>query len=246
MADKPVAYFPGTALPSYQEIGKHLDTLGAFTQKAVVPLTANYLASGTINIDGAASAFSTWPVYGFFKNESSNEVGLYNSNNGSRLTVLAAARALDGSALAAGSIGQNIRFIESRILGQVINQILSELTSIDTAFNTPVPLTITANIAVADSHKIHTNVGATGATSGRIATLPAVTTRLRYPIIIENANGLRIKANTGDQIRSNELLSIAAGYIESLDPGASLEIIGIKANLWIARAKIGSWDVETS
>lgn len=246
MAGKPTAYFPGTALPSYQEIGVHLDTLGAFTQKAVVALSATYLSSGAINLDASAGSFSTWPTYGFWINETSGEVGFYNGNNGSRLTVAAACRALDGTSLAAGSIGHNIRFIESRVLGRVINQILSELTALDLALTNTVDLTATVNIAAANSHKLHTNVGATGAASGRIATLPAISTRYRYPVVIENANGLRIKANTGDQIRIRNNISIAGGYIESTSIGASLTLVGVKANLWIAMGDDGSWIVETS
>ena len=243
---KPSSFFPATVLPSYQEVGKHLDTDGAFTQKADVVLTAGYAASGAVTLTAAAASFSTWPDYGYVENQTTGEIMLFFSNDGTNLSVGATGRGLDGTTATAGLVGHNVRLIEARVLGLIINQLLAEITNIEAAFSSNVDLTATVSLSTSNSHKTHTNVGATGVASGRIATLPTVSTRLRYPFLIENANGLRVKASGTNLIRVEGSLSIAGGYIESVDPGASIVLIGVSSSLWIAAFRSGEWLVETS
>lgn len=245
---KPTSYFPATALPSYQELGKHLDTLGAYTQKSDVALVASYAASGAITLTGAAAAFATWPTYGFIENqtEAGHEIMLYYANTGTALSVKATGRGLDGTSAAASSGStDSIRFIEARVLGLTINQILAEIAAIENSLNLNMDFTESGSphtVLAANSGKFHTNAG-----TSTIPTLnlPAMTSKLRYPIISCHSSGIKLVANGSDTIRINADVTAAGGYIKTTEIGSSILLVGTAvANLWIGAFKTGTWTLD--
>lgn len=243
----PTSYFPDLAFPTPQELGTVLDTDGSFSQIADAVITSTYAGAGTVSIIGTGQ-FTTWPEYGYVYNNDRTELMLYVSKTSNdQIEVLATGRGLLGTTPTAGQIGDTLKFRESRVLGGTINRMLVELKAMQESLNKIVELSATASIDVRNSGKIHSNVNATGATNTRIATLPSINTyneRLRYPILIENANGLRIKANTLDYIRVEGTKSVINGYIESVDVGASILLVPASQNNWVGMFRGGAWNVD--
>ena len=74
-------------------------------------------------------------------------------------------------------------------------------------------------------------------------TLPTASAGLQYTFVVQDANGIRITASTGDTIALNDSVSSAAGYIESTDISASVTLLAINATEWIAVSVRGDWSV---
>lgn len=132
---KPSAFFPNTALPNLQEVGQVLDIdplniTGSITQKSDVALSGGYASSGAIAITVTA-AFGTWPAYGVIENLTTLEQMIYSRSNADTLNVASGGRARNGTVAAAGSGGQNIRFIELRGLGRFHAQMMAEMVAHD-------------------------------------------------------------------------------------------------------------------
>lgn len=239
----PSSYFPDTDLPDIQDIAEVLDLNGAFTKKSTAILTSTY-ATGTVTAT-ATGLFTTWNDFGYVKNDNTGELMFYQNKTNDTIDLVA--RGLSGTTETAGSVSDVLQYIEARILGLTVNQILSEIKAMQDSLSLIIALTVTAAISTDNSGKIHSNVGATGATSTRIATLPSINTynqKLRYPIVIENSNGLRIKADTVDYIRIEGRQSVIGGYIESVDPGASILLIPVSQNHWVGIFRGGEWNVD--
>lgn len=132
---KPAAFFPGSVLPDLQELatdndGDNLGIIGSITQKATVILTATYAAAGAVNIV-VVGAFGTWPAFGVIENTTTLEQLAYTRTTADTLVVLAVNRGRNGTAPAAGNIGNSIRFIERRGLGRLMAQIQAEIVAHD-------------------------------------------------------------------------------------------------------------------
>jgi len=94
------------------------------------------------------------------------------------------------------------------------------------------------NILTADeSYKVLTNEGATAM---NYHTLPTAVAGLTFTFIVQDADGLRVTANTGDTIRIGTEVSAAAGYAESTTIGTSLTLVAINATEWVATSHVGS------
>ena len=99
-------------------------------------------------------------------------------------------------------------------------------------------------ITTAESGKTFTNEGAT---AKNYHTLPAAAAGLRYTFIVADSDGMRITAGAGDTIRNFDVVSKAAGYIDSTTVGAAVTLTAINATEWIAHPVTpGAWAVETS
>lgn len=109
--------------------------------------------------------------------------------------------------------------------------------------NQNVPLTTPTAITAAMNCGVITDVGGAGAPSTRIGTLPASVPVLRYLVVV-TANGVRIKAPAGVSIQLGATTSALAGYVESTDLGANLEIINVSATLWVCCGINGIWNVD--
>ena len=233
---KPASYFPTTDVPSYQELGTDNDTNGTFTQIADVVINAGYAASGAISITAAGTPFSAWPTYGFIQNLSSNEILFFDSITGSNtLVILAVGRGRGGSVAAAGLNGQTIRFIEARILGGVMNQILAEITALN-KIKTINASTGTTNLTTAQSHQSFTSSGAA------IFNLPAAAINLKYTFY-NVVGGITINCVGTDVIYEGVVPSAAAGNIVGNDVIGVLELTCVAAGKWAVTKKIGTWSV---
>ena len=105
--------------------------------------------------------------------------------------------------------------------------------------------TVTSNATetLADAGKITTNEGASSKPSRTLVSAVAGVLR-RY--VVQDSDGLKIIANSGDTIRVGTLVTPAAGYIESTEIGASVTLISINATEWVALDITGSWNINTS
>ncbi len=114
-----------------------------------------------------------------------------------------------------------------------------ELAEIEAVASTP--HTITAG----ESGKTFTNEGATAQI---VHTLPAAAAGLKFRFYVQDSDGLRVTAASGDTIRVYPEVSIAGGYVESTLIGAAITLLAINATEWVAVAVSGAgiWGVETS
>lgn len=106
--------------------------------------------------------------------------------------------------------------------------------------------TATTALATGDNGKTITNEGATTAMADRVVTLPSAAANLVFTFVIQDADGMRVKANTGDTIRIGADVSISAGYIECAVVGYTVTLVAINATEWVAVSVIGFWTIETS
>lgn len=72
-----------------------------------------------------------------------------------------------------------------------------------------------------------------GAVALAVCNLPAASAGLGVKAYVQNANGLKFNAGTGDTIRNYIDVSSSGGYIQSTDLGASFELRCINATEWV-------------
>jgi len=96
------------------------------------------------------------------------------------------------------------------------------------------PNTITSS----ESGSVFTNEGATAL---NYHTLPTAVSGLTYTFYVQDADGIRVTANTGDTIRIDTSVSASAGYAESTTVGSSVTLTAINATEWVATSVIGTW-----
>lgn len=95
-------------------------------------------------------------------------------------------------------------------------------------------------VLTTESGKIFTNEGATSQVE---FTLPSAEAEVSYTFIVQDSDGIRINAASGDTIRlGNSAVSSSGGYIESTDLSASLTLICLNTTEWIVLGGFnGSW-----
>ncbi len=93
-------------------------------------------------------------------------------------------------------------------------------------------------ITASESHSTFTNEGASAL---NYHTLPTAVAGLSYTFYVQDADGIRVVANTGDTIRVAGVVSGTAGYTESTNIGDSITLTSINATEWVAVSSIGSW-----
>lgn len=95
------------------------------------------------------------------------------------------------------------------------------------------------NVLVAlESNKVLTNEGATAV---NYHTLPTAVAGYVFTFVCQDADGIRITANTGDTIRVIDKVTAAAGYIESTTIGSCVTLVAINAVEWYATSIKGVW-----
>lgn len=108
---------------------------------------------------------------------------------------------------------------------------------------------VEANTAVAASPNVITaHEGRTvftneGSTAKNYHTLPTAVAGYDEEFIVQDSDGMRITAASGDTIRIESSVSAAGGYIESTVVGSTIRLVSINATEWIATAKMGTWTV---
>lgn len=107
--------------------------------------------------------------------------------------------------------------------------------------------TVTSNVAgsgspkqltAGDSGTIWTNEGAS---VQNYYTLPTAQAGLLFTFIVQDSDGIRVNANTGDTIRMVTAVSGTAGYTESTVVGSTVRLLAINSVEWFGIAINGTW-----
>lgn len=93
-------------------------------------------------------------------------------------------------------------------------------------------------LAATESNTVLTNEGSTAA---NYHTLPTAAAGLTFTFVVQDGDGLRCVANTGDTIRVIDKVTAAAGYIESTTIGSVVTLVAINATEWVAISIHGTW-----
>lgn len=98
-------------------------------------------------------------------------------------------------------------------------------------------------LTVAESGTVLTNFGATAL---NVHTLPSAVAGLIFTFIVLDADGLKIIANTGDDIQLFATKSATAGFIKSTTLGSTITLIAVDATTWKDTAlALGSiWTID--
>jgi hypothetical protein len=65
-----------------------------------------------------------------------------------------------------------------------------------------------------------------------------------FKFVVQNANGMRLIASTGDTIRYTDTVSASSGYIESTNLGATILLRCINATEWFVSSISGTWNID--
>ena len=95
-------------------------------------------------------------------------------------------------------------------------------------------------LTAAESGKTLTNEGTTAL---NYHTLPTAAAGLIFCFRVQDGDGIRVTAASGDTIQLGNMVSVAAGYIQSTVIGAELCIEAINATEWITHVD-GDWSVD--
>lgn len=95
-------------------------------------------------------------------------------------------------------------------------------------------------LSALESGTIFTNEGATAKV---YHSLPTAAAGLVYTFVVQDTDGIRVVAATGDTIRINTSVSATAGYCEATAAGATVTLYAINATEWIATSSLGTWTV---
>lgn len=93
-------------------------------------------------------------------------------------------------------------------------------------------------VAATDTQTVYTNEGASAII---VFTLPTAAAGLTYTFYVQDADGIRVTANTGDVININGVASSTAGYCQSTSVGSSVTLTAINATDWVATSVVGTW-----
>lgn len=85
-----------------------------------------------------------------------------------------------------------------------------------------------------------------GATSKAACELPPADYGLHYMFRVVDADGLRIVATTGDDIRISDTTSATAGYVESVRIGSTLYLCALDETTWLAQEVTGTWRFDSA
>ena len=106
---------------------------------------------------------------------------------------------------------------------------------------TQVPVVARTTALTANANQTFARFTNEGATSQVVFTLPTAAANLFYTFIVQDADGLRINAASGDTIRIGATATAAAGYVESTTIGDTVTLVAINSTEWIATASHGTW-----
>jgi hypothetical protein len=93
-------------------------------------------------------------------------------------------------------------------------------------------------LAATESNSVMTNEGATAL---NVHLLPTAAKGLTFTFVVQDADGIRIAANTDDIIRIAESVTAATGFIESTVIGSVITLVAINATEWVAISVVGTW-----
>lgn len=93
-----------------------------------------------------------------------------------------------------------------------------------------------------EAWKLHTNEGA-GA-EVELALPAAAAQKGPFRFYVQDSDGIKVRAGTGDTIRDGSGVSSAAGYIRSIAIGSWLWLEAINATEWVATSEGGVWTID--
>jgi hypothetical protein len=102
------------------------------------------------------------------------------------------------------------------------------------------PKTAAYTVLTGDVNTFFTNEGATARED---FSLPAAAANLTYSFYVQDADGVRVIAASGDTIRLAGSVSAAAGRIDSTTIGSCVTLVAINATEWVAQSITGTWVV---
>lgn len=82
-----------------------------------------------------------------------------------------------------------------------------------------------------------------GTTAKRDFTLPTAVTGYSYTFVVQDSDGLRVVADTGNTIRIGSSVSASGGNIDSTTIGSTVTLVAINSTQWFAISTNGSWTV---
>lgn len=97
--------------------------------------------------------------------------------------------------------------------------------------------TSSASEATIDLNGVLTNEGATALITRTITAIGGN----RYVYVVQDADGIRVQAASGDTIRVMDKVTAAAGYIESTTIGSVVELLAINSTEFVAVSIHGVW-----
>lgn len=100
------------------------------------------------------------------------------------------------------------------------------------------PVSLTAN----DSGNVYTNEGALAEVE---FTLPTAAASLNFTFIVQDVDGVKVTAATGDTIRIAGDVTPTAGNITAATIGNVVLLVAINATEWMAVQYVGTWTVST-
>lgn len=83
-----------------------------------------------------------------------------------------------------------------------------------------------------------------GASAEVYLTLPPAAPGLFYEFVVQDVNGLRVNAGSGDTIRVGGSVSATAGYIRAETIGAAVILKAINATEWVASTLTSEWLID--
>lgn len=96
-------------------------------------------------------------------------------------------------------------------------------------------------LAATDANKIYTNEGASALI---VFTLPTAAAGLGpYTFIVQDTDGIKVTANTGDTIRISASVSGSAGNATSTVIGSTVTIVAVNVTEWYSISTNGTWIV---
>lgn len=96
-------------------------------------------------------------------------------------------------------------------------------------------------LTVTESRTTLTNEGTS---AENYHTLPSAAAGLDFEFICQDADGIRVVANTGNTIRIAGSVSATAGFIKSTAIGSVIRLKAINATEWFAVSAIGTWTID--
>lgn len=185
------------------------------TVKAYIQTSDVYMFDGSNQVAALYNAGNAWAMSSDFNLGWSNSTTTWNpSDTGLARNAAAVVRVTNGSTG----------------IGSLLSSVLVEANTAGSG---------TPNaIAATESGTVFTNEGATAA---NYHTLPSAAAGYQFTFIVQDADGIRIVANTDDTIRVIDKVTAAAGYIESTTIGSTVTLVSINAVEWYAISINGVW-----
>lgn len=99
-------------------------------------------------------------------------------------------------------------------------------------------------LSAAENGNFYTNEGASALVNFTLPSAAAFNpAAMVYRFYVQDADGIKVTANTGDTIRLAGSVSGAAGNITSTTIGSAVVLVCINATEWVAESIVGTWTV---